>query len=117
MITVTEITLRRADNRLDLVFSDGLRASLPAEFLRVESPSAEVQGHHPDQKTLVAGKAGVAITGIEPTGNYAIRLIFSDGHETGIYSWDVLHRLAREQPVLWRGYLETLSAAGLRRTP
>ncbi len=117
MITVTDITLRRADHLLHLVFSDGLNASLPAEFLRVESPSAEVQGHHPDQKKLVAGKAEVAIIGIEPVGNYAIRLIFSDGHDTGIYSWDVLHRLARDHEVLWQDYVAKLAAAGLSRAP
>jgi DUF971 family protein len=117
VIAVTDITLRRAENLLDLVFSDGLTATLPAEFLRVESPSAEVQGNHPDQKKLVAGKADVSITGIESVGNYAIRLIFSDGHETGIYSWDVLHRLACEQTALWQDYLAKLADAGLRRTP
>lgn len=115
MITPTEIKLRRAENLLVLTFDDGTTASLPAEYLRVESPSAEVQGHNPDQKQLVAGKRHVGITGLEPTGNYAIRLIFSDGHDTGIYSWDYLHQLGREQTIRWRRYLARLEAAGLSR--
>lgn len=115
MITPTEIKLRRAENLLDIAFSDGTQASLPAEYLRVESPSAEVQGHGPGQMQLVAGKRAVGITGIEPTGNYAVRLIFSDGHNTGIFSWDILHRLSREFPQRWDAYLRRLDAAGVGR--
>ncbi len=115
MITATEIELRRAENLLEVTFSDTSKASLPAEYLRVESPSAEVQGHSPAERQLVAGKANVGITTIEPVGNYAIRLIFSDGHDTGIYSWDLLHRLGREQTQRWAAYLKRLSAAGLQR--
>ncbi len=115
MIAVTDIILRRAENLLDIIFDDGTSASLTAEYLRVESPSAEVQGHNAGQKKLVAGKRDVAITGIEPVGNYAVRLIFSDGHETGIYSWDVLHELAREIGILWPRYCQAIEAAGLRR--
>ncbi|OYV40608.1 MAG: hypothetical protein B7Z81_01890 [Acidocella sp. 20-61-6] len=115
MSSPTEIKLRRAENLLELRFEDGRVISLPAEYLRVESPSAEVQGHGPGQGVLVAGKRHVGITGIEPTGNYAIRLIFSDGHDTGIYSWALLQELAREQPIRWRRYLERLQEAGLAR--
>ncbi len=115
MIQPTEIKLVRAENLLEVTFADGFAARLPAEYLRVESPSAEVQGHNPDQRVLVAGKRRVGITGLEPTGNYAIRLIFSDGHETGIYSWDYLHRLGREQPERWTAYLARLQTAGLSR--
>jgi DUF971 family protein len=115
VIDVTDILLRRADNVLRVTFSDGTTAELPAEYLRVESPSAEVQGHSGDQKKLVAGKRGVKITGIEPTGNYAVRLIFSDGHDTGIYSWDLLHRLGREFAASWPRYCQAIETAGLSR--
>jgi DUF971 family protein len=115
VITPTEIKLLRAENLLEVTFSDGFTASLPAEFLRVESPSAEVQGHSPDQRVLVAGKRDVGITKIDPTGNYAIRLTFSDGHDTGIFSWDYLHRLGKEYPNRWPAYLKRLEAAHLTR--
>jgi DUF971 family protein len=115
VITPVEIKLRRAENLLLLTFDDGSTASLPAEYLRVESPSAEVQGHSPDQRQLVPGKRHVRITAIEPTGNYAIRLIFSDGHDTGIFSWDYLHRLGREYAERWAKYLGLLQEAGLKR--
>ncbi len=115
MIEATAIRLRRAENLLEITFSDGVLASLPAEYLRVESPSAEVQGHSPDQRQLVAGKRDIAITQIEPTGNYAIRLTFSDGHNTGIFSWDYLHRLSREHPQRWAAYVKRLEEAGQSR--
>lgn len=115
MNSPTEIKLRRAENLLELAFEDGTTLSLPAEFLRVESPSAEVQGHGPGQYQLVSGKKRVAITGIEPTGNYAIRLIFSDGHDTGIFSWNYLQQLGREHTIRWRRYLHLLEEAGLSR--
>jgi DUF971 family protein len=111
----TEIKLRRAENLLEVSFEDGGKISLPAEYLRVESPSAEVQGHSPSERQLVARKKLVSITGIEPTGNYAIRLIFSDGHDTGIYSWEYLQQLGREYPIRWRRYLRLLEEAGLTR--
>jgi DUF971 family protein len=111
LIEPTEIKLRRAENLLEITFSDGVLASLPAEYLRVESPSAEVQGHTPDQRQLVSGKRDIAITAIEPTGNYAIRLTFSDGHNTGIFSWDYLYRLGREHPQRWAAYLKRLAEA------
>jgi DUF971 family protein len=115
VITPIAITLRRAENRLDISFDDGTAASLPAELLRVESPSAEVQGHNPAEKKLVAGKRRVGIAAIEPVGNYAVRLSFSDGHDTGIFSWDLLHRLGQEQAALWSNYLQRLRDAGLSR--
>jgi DUF971 family protein len=111
----TEIRLKRAERLLDISFADGSHFRLPAEYLRVESPSAEVQGHHPSERQLVAGKRGVGFTGLEPNGNYAIRIRFDDGHETGIYSWDILYRLGREQERLWAEYLRKLEAAGLSR--
>src|SRR6476661_9294149 len=89
----TELRLKRAERRLDITFDDGSSFSLPAEYLRVESPSAEVQGHGPDQRQTVGGKANVAITEILPTGNYAVRLVFSDGHQTGIFTWAYLREL------------------------
>lgn len=111
----TDIKLRRAENLLEVRFDDGCIASLPAEYLRVESPSAEVQGHGPGQKQLCAGKRDVGITGVEPTGNYAIRLVFSDGHDTGIFTWDYLHLLNAEYHQRWAAYLAALRAAGLPR--
>jgi len=111
----TQIKLRRAENLLEIKFEDGTEISLPAEYLRVHSPSAEVQGHGPGQQVLIAGKKQVAITAIVPTGNYAIRLSFSDGHDTGIFSWEYLQRLGREQPIRWRRYLRLLEEAGLTR--
>jgi DUF971 family protein len=117
LIEATEIRLRRAENLLEVMFSDGFLAALPAEYLRVESPSAEVQGHTPAERQLVAGKRDVAITRIEPTGNYAVRLVFSDGHETGIFSWAYLHRLGREHAQRWPAYLKRLEEAGRSRGP
>ena len=114
-VTPTELRLNRAKTCLEITFSDGTLASLSAELLRVESPSAEVQGHHAAQKQLVAGKRDVTITSILPTGNYAVTLTFSDGHDTGIFSWDVLHRLGRDQVQLSRDYLRNLEEAGLSR--
>jgi DUF971 family protein len=114
-ITVTAIKRRRAENLLDVTFGDGAFHSLSAEYLRVESPSAEVQGHHAAERQLVPGKSGVCINNIERVGNYAVRLIFSDGHDTGIYSWDVLHRLGREYEHRWAAYLKRLKEAGLSR--
>ncbi len=117
MITATAITLIRAENLLDITFSDGTTTSLPAEYLRIESPSAEVQGHAQAEKKLVPGKRHVAITAIEPVGNYAIRLTFSDGHDTGIFSWDILHRLGQEYHHRWSAYLARLQNAGQTRDP
>ena len=113
--TPTEIRLRRAERVLEVAFDDGGRFSLPAEYLRVESPSAEVQGHAPDQRKVVPGKRHVAITAVEPVGHYAVRLVFDDGHDTGLYSWDVLHALGREQEARWQAYLDALDSKGMNR--
>ncbi len=112
-----EIRLLRAEKRLELDFADGARFSLPAEYLRVESPSAEVQGHSPAERKTVAGRRHVGIMGVEPVGHYAIRLLFDDLHDTGIYSWDYLHRLGREQAARWAAYLDALASKGLSRDP
>ena len=112
-----ELRLKRAEKRLDIEFDDGKRFNLPAEYLRVESPSAEVQGHGPGEKRVVAERAHVGILELEPVGNYAVRIKFDDLHDTGIYSWDYLHRLGVEQPTRWRNYLAALKAKGLSREP
>jgi DUF971 family protein len=113
----TEIRLNRAARTLDVTFDDGARFALPAELLRVESPSAEVQGHSPDQKKLIAGRRHVGIVGVEPVGNYAVRLTFDDLHDTGIYAWEYLYKLGREQPAIWDAYLAALAEKGLSRDP
>ena len=112
-----ELRLKRREKTLEVSFDDGRRFALPAEYLRVESPSAEVQGHGPGQKTLVPGRAHVGIIGVEPVGNYAVRIIFDDLHDTGIYSWAYLYQLGVEHPLRWRDYLEALAAHGLSREP
>ena len=117
MPTPTEIRLNRAEKRLEVDFADGSRFSFPAELLRVESPSAEVQGHHPEERKTVPGRRHVGIVSVEPVGNYAVRLGFDDGHNSGIYSWDFLHRLGREQGARWQDYLDALAARGLGRDP
>jgi len=113
----TDIVLHRASHVLEITFDDGASFRLPAEYLRVHSPSAEVQGHGPGQKRLVAGKRDVNIDAVEPVGNYAVLLRFSDGHASGIYSWDMLHALGREHARNWREYLDALATAGLSRDP
>jgi DUF971 family protein len=112
-----ELRLKRAEKRLEVAFDDGSRFSLPAEYLRVESPSAEVQGHGAGQKTLVHGRAHVGIMELEPVGNYAVRIKFDDLHDTGIYSWNYLFQLGLEHEKRWREYLGALSANGLNREP
>jgi DUF971 family protein len=112
-----ELRLKRAEKRLDIEFDDGTRFSLPAEYLRVESPSAEVQGHGPGDKVIVAERAHVGILDLEPVGNYAVRIKFDDLHDTGIVSWDYLHRLGVEYDKRWRDYLAALAAKGLSREP
>lgn len=107
-----------ADRRALLVaFADGRSVTLPAELLRVESPSAEVQGHSPSERKLVPGKRDVRITGVEPVGNYAVRLVFDDGHSTGIYAWDYLAKLGEEPEAELRRYRSELAAAGLSPDP
>jgi DUF971 family protein len=110
-----EIRVKRAERCLEIDFDDGQSFTLPAELLRVESPSAEVQGHTPSQKVVVAGKRHVAIRELEPVGNYAVRIVFDDGHDTGIYSWPYLYRLGRERERIWQAYLDALAARGLSR--
>jgi DUF971 family protein len=112
-----EIRLKREEKLLEVDFDDGRSFRLPAEFLRVESPSAEVQGHGPGQKQLVAGRRHVGILALEPVGNYAVRIKFDDLHDTGIYSWAYLHELGLRQETLWRAYLDGLAAQGLSREP
>jgi DUF971 family protein len=115
--TPTEITLHQKSRVLEISFSDGSRFELPYEFLRVYSPSAEVRGHGPGQEVLQAGKKDVDILSLDPVGSYAVQPRFSDGHATGIYSWDYLHELGVNRESLWRDYLERLKAAGARREP
>ncbi len=111
----TEIHLRRAEKILEITFDDGKRFRLPAEYLRVESPSAEVQGHSPEQRQLVTGRKDVGIIGLEPVGNYAVRLKFDDLHETGIYSWEYLYLLGQQQKERWANYLLRLAEQGFVR--
>jgi DUF971 family protein len=110
-----EIRVRRAERLLEIDFDDGETFRYPAELLRVESPSAEVQGHSPSQKVTLGGKRQVGITALEQVGNYAVRVIFDDGHSTGIYSWPYLYHLGRDQDAGWRAYLEAVAAKGLTR--
>jgi DUF971 family protein len=117
MPVVTEIRLNKVEKVLHVAFDDGSQFTLPAEYLRVESPSAEVQGHGPDQKQIVPGKRHIAIVSLEPVGNYAVRVVFDDSHDTGIFSWDYLHTLGREQDRRWSAYLAALAGSGLRREP
>jgi DUF971 family protein len=112
-----EIKVKKAEKLLEVRFEDGKTFRLPAELLRVESPSAEVQGHGPGQKQLVAGRAHVAIIGAEPVGHYAIKLVFDDLHDSGIYTWDFLYWLGENQESVWAEYEAQLAAAGLSRDP
>jgi DUF971 family protein len=112
-----EIRLKRAEKRLEVDFDDGASFQLPAEYLRVESPSAEVQGHGPGQKQLVAGRLHIGILEVKPVGNYAIRIKFDDLHDSGIYTWAYLHELGREQKKRWQSYLKALEKAGQSREP
>lgn len=113
----TEIKLHQKSRLLEIAFDDGSRFSLPCEYLRVFSPSAEVRGHGPGQEVLQVGKRLVEIKEIEPVGNYAVKLVFSDGHDTGLYSWDYLHELGEKQETSWKSYLARLEAAGASRDP
>ena len=112
-----EIRLKQAEKVLEVDFEDGTSFRLPAELLRVESPSAEVQGHSPSQKQVVAGRRHVGIMGVEPVGNYAISIKFDDLHDTGIYTWDGLYEFGKNQEALWQGYLDELAEKGLSRDP
>ena len=111
----TDIKLHQLSRMLEVHFDDGSQFHLPCEYLRVFSPSAEVRGHGPGQETLQVGKEDVTITAIEPVGNYAVRLVFSDGRSTGLYSWEVLYELGVHQESHWRRYLQRLAEAGYQR--
>ena len=116
-VAPTEIRLRKDKTVLAVAFDNGEAYEFPAEFLRVLSPSAEVQGHGPDQKQIVSGKRDVAIIAVEAVGNYAVRLVFDDMHATGIYTWEYFLKMGREQEAMWRMYLDELAAKGLTRDP
>jgi DUF971 family protein len=115
--TPTEIKLHQKSRMMEVSFSDGRTFELPYELLRVYSPSAEVRGHGPGQEVLQVGKREVEIRNLEPVGAYAVRPTFSDGHDTGIYSWDYLYWLGEQRDALWAQYLERLAAAGASREP
>ena len=113
----TEIKLHQASHKMEIAFADGARFELPFEYLRVYSPSAEVRGHGPGQETLQVGKREVGINAAEPVGHYAINLYFSDGHDSGIYSWEYLYELGANQEAMWAEYLRRMEAAGASRDP
>jgi DUF971 family protein len=111
----TGLTVRKQSRVVEIEFDSGAAFSLPFELLRVYSPSAEVRGHGPGQETLQTGQRNVEIVSVEPIGNYAIKPVFSDGHDTGIFSWDYLHHLGTHREALWEDYLRRLEAAGFTR--
>jgi DUF971 family protein len=115
MPTPTEIKLHQKSQLLEVTFADGKSFRLPAEFLRVYSPSAEVRGHGPGQEVLQVGKKNVQIVAVEPVGQYAVQLKFSDGHDTGIYSWDLLYDYGEREDTMWQRYLGRLREAGVSR--
>jgi DUF971 family protein len=108
----TSLTVHQKSRLLDIAFADGAAFSIPFELMRVYSPSAEVKGHGPGQEVLQVGKRDVSVEGIEPVGNYAVRPLFTDGHTTGIYTWEYLYKLGSEQPQLWQAYMQRLHDAG-----
>jgi DUF971 family protein len=116
-IKPTEIRLKKAEKVLEVDFADGKTFRLPAELLRVESPSAEVQGHGPGHKVLLTGRRHVGIMTVEPVGNYAIKIMFDDLHDTGIYSWELLYDYGLRQDEMWKTYIDALAARGLGRDP
>jgi DUF971 family protein len=109
----TSIKARSRSRLLEVTFDDGSRFELPFEYLRVYSPSAEVRGHGPGQETLQLGKHEVGVRAVEPVGNYAVRIVFDDGHDTGLYTWDYLHELGRDREQKWRQYLARLQELGI----
>ena len=113
----TDIKLHQQSRVLQLAFDDGYRCNLTCEYLRVHSPSAEVQGHGPGQEVLQVGKEEVGIDALEPTGNYALKIRFDDGHDTGLFTWDYLYALGQRHEENWAKYLERLAAAGHARRP
>ena len=114
-MTPTEITLHQQSRMLEIAFDDGARFKLAFEFLRVFSPSAEVRGHGPGQETLQVGKRNVMITEVEPAGSYAIKLVFDDGHDSGLYTWEYLHELGQYHDAMWHEYLTRMEEAGASR--
>jgi DUF971 family protein len=114
MPTPTTLTIHQKSRLLDITFDNGAAFSIPFELLRVYSPSAEVQGHGPGQETLQLGKRNVGINGVEPVGHYGVKPLFSDGHESGIFTWDYLYKLGNEHEQLWNDYLGRLQAAGFK---
>ena len=117
MFVPVDIAYHRQSRQLELTYENEERFLLPAELLRVLSPSAEVQGHSPDQAQLPVGKRDVSIVGIEPVGLYALKIVFSDGHDSGYYDWDYLYKLAIEKEKLWQQYLDKLTQLGASRDP
>ncbi len=115
--TPTEIRLQKKSRQIVIAFDDGNRFELSFEFLRVNSPSAAVKGHGPGQEVLQTGKEHVQVTAIEPVGHYAVRLVFDDGHDTGLYTWKYLYDLGAERDSKWQAYLDRLKAAGYARRP
>jgi len=115
MPSPTEITVHQQSRALEIAFDDGARFRIPFELMRVYSPSAEVMGHGPGQETLQTGKREVVVTGLEPVGHYAVRPEFSDGHASGLFTWDYLYKLGSQQDALWRDYEARLVAAGKSR--
>lgn len=113
----TELRVFKEEGRMEIEFSDGVTHSLPAEYLRVESPSAEVQGHGPSQKKIVSGRRHVKIAAVEPVGHYAIRIVFDDRHDSGIYSWSYLRELGDSYAEKWAAYQAALLYRGLSRDP
>ena len=114
-VNPTDIRLRKKSRLVTVRFDDDMEYDLPFEYLRVYSPSAEVKGHGPGQEVLQTGKESVTITAIEPVGHYAVRLVFDDGHNTGLYTWQYLHELGRDRIGNWQSYLDRLEAAGYAR--
>ncbi len=115
--TVNELRIKKAEKQLIVSFDDGASFTLPAELLRVESPSAEVQGHSPSEKKIIAGRRHVGIIGAEPVGNYAVKLVFDDLHDSGIFTWNYLYWMGENMNDIWNDYLTNLEAAGLSREP
>ena len=112
-----DVRLKQAENLLEVSFDDNMRFSFTAEFLRVNSPSAEVKGHGPGQEVVVPGKRNTGISRLDPVGNYALRIHFDDGHDTGLFSWAYFYEIGLTQDALWAAYLQKLAAQGLSRDP
>ena len=116
-MTPTEITLHQKSHELEIAFDDGARYHFPYEFLRVHSPSAEVRGHGPGQEVLQVGKQHVGVNDVTPVGSYAMKIEFDDGHDSGLYTWEYLNNLGKNQAALWQDYLRQIEEAGQSREP